>query len=150
MTEGYWKRPEETAKLFEHDWLHTGDMARQDQDGYLYIVDRAKDLIISGGFNIFPREVEDCLSSHPAVAMSAVIGIPDPKWGEAVMAAVVLHPGAEVSEDELKALVREKKGPVQAPKVVQFVERLPLTAVGKLDKKALRAEYWGERDRQVG
>lgn len=150
VTQGYWKRPEETAKLFEHGWLHTGDMARMDEDGYFYIVDRAKDLIISGGFNIFPREVEDCLSTHPAVAMSAVIGIPDPKWGEAVMAAVVLHPGAHASAEELKALVRERKGAVQSPKVINFLDRLPLTAVGKLDKKALRAHYWQGQDRQVG
>lgn len=148
--QGYWKRPDETAKLFEHDWLHTGDMARRDEDGYYYIVDRAKDLIISGGFNVFPREVEDCLSTHPAVAMSAVIGIPDPKWGEAVMAAVVLHPNATVSADELIALVRDKKGSVQAPKLIRFMDSLPLTAVGKLDKKALRADYWEGQERQVG
>ncbi len=97
-------------------------MARRDADGFIYIVDRSKDMIITGGFNVFPREVEDVLTQHPAVAAAAVIGVPDAKWGEAVKAVVVLKPGASVAPEELIALVREHKGPVQAPKSVEFIE----------------------------
>ena len=146
---GYWKRAEETAEAFRGGWLHTGDMARCDEDGFLYIVDRAKDMIISGGFNVYPREVEDVLASHPAVAEAAVIGVPDEKWGEAVKAIVVLKPGAAVTAEELTALVREKKGPVQASKSLEFADDLPLTPLGKPDKKALRARYWQGQERQV-
>jgi len=146
---GYWNKPEETARALRHGWLYTGDMARADADGYLYIVDRSKDLIISGGFNVYPREVEDALATHPAVASAAVIGIPDPKWGEAVKACVVLRAGANVSAEELIALVRDAKGPVQAPKSIDFIDALPVTGLGKLDKKALRARYWQGQGRSV-
>jgi len=146
---GYWNKPEETEKAFRHGWLHTGDMARRDADGYLYIVDRSKDLIITGGFNVFPREVEDVLTQHPAVAAAAVIGIPDEKWGEAVKAVVVLKAGATVVPEELIALVREHKGPVQAPKSIDFVDALPVTGLGKPDKKVLRAKYWSGQQRAV-
>jgi len=138
VMDGYFNRPEETAAAFKGGWLHTGDIAVRDADGFLRIVDRKKDMIVSGGFNVFPREVEDALSTHPAVAQVAVIGVPDPKWGEAVKAYIVLRADAPASEPELIALVRERKGPVQAPKTVEFVTSLPLTAVGKVDKKALR------------
>ncbi|RCW69602.1 AMP-binding protein [Pseudorhodoferax soli] len=147
---GYLDRPQETAKAFAGDWLHTGDMARRDADGYLYLVDRAKDMIISGGFNVYSSEVESCLAQHPAVALSAVIGVPHPKWGEAVMAVVVLKDGARVEAAELIAHVTDRKGVVQAPKVVEFVDALPLTALDKVDKKALRARYWAGQARQVG
>ncbi|HEY5638290.1 MAG TPA: AMP-binding protein [Burkholderiales bacterium] len=146
---GYWNKPEETAKALRHGWLYTGDLARQDADGFLYIVDRSKDLIISGGFNVFPREVEDVLTQHPAVAAAAVIGVPDAKWGEAVKAVVVLKAGATVPPEELMARVREAKGPVQAPKSVDFVDALPVTGLGKPDKKALRAKYWAGQGRGV-
>jgi fatty-acyl-CoA synthase len=112
--------------------------------------DRAKDMIISGGFNVYPREVEDCLSRHPAVAMAAVIGIPDPKRGRSCTGRRRLTAGYTTPAEELIALLREKKGAVQAPKVIAFRERLPLTAGGKLDKKALRAKYWRDNERQVG
>ena len=147
---GYLDRPEETAKVFAGDWLHTGDMARRDVDGYFYLVDRAKDMVISGGFNVYSSEVESCLAQHPAVALSAVIGVPHPKWGEAVMAVVVLKAGARVEAAELIAFVTERKGVVQAPKRVEFVDALPLTALDKVDKKALRARHWAGHDRQVG
>lgn len=150
VTAGYWNRPEETAHAYRHGWLHTGDMARRDAHGFLYIVDRSKDMIVTGGFNVFPREVEDVLTSHPAVAAAGVIGVPDPQWGEAVKAVVVLRPGASVDPAELIARVREAKGPVQAPKSVDFVESLPVTGLGKPDKKALRAAYWAGTDRAVG
>jgi len=146
---GYWRRPEETAQAFRHGWLHTGDLARRDDAGFLYIVDRSKDMIVSGGFNVFPREVEDVLTTHPAVAAAGVIGVPDDTWGEAVKAVVVLRPGMHVEAAELIALVREAKGPVQAPKSVDFVASLPLTGLGKPDKKALRAAYWGGAARGV-
>jgi fatty-acyl-CoA synthase len=124
-------------------------MARRDADGYLYIVDRSKDMIISGGFNVYPREVEDVLSQHPAVSAAAVVGVPDPKWGEAVRALVVLRVGAAVAAEELIALVRERKGAVYAPKAIDFVAALPVTGLGKLDKKAIRAPFWQGQQRGV-
>ena len=148
--EQYWKRPEQTAETFKGGWLHTGDVARADERGYLYIVDRKKDMIVSGGFNIFPREVEDVLSSHPDVAMAAVIGVPHEKWGEAVAALIVAKPGTRPAADALMQLVKDRKGGTHAPKQVEFVDSLPLTAVGKVDKKVLRAKYWAGQARQVG
>jgi len=139
VMDGYLNKPAETEVAFQGGWLHTGDIAVRDPGGFLRIVDRKKDMIVSGGFNVFPREVEDALSTHPAVAQAGVIGVPDAKWGEAVKAFVVRRAGAQVGEAELIALVRERKGAVQAPKSVEFVDALPLTPVGKLDKKALRS-----------
>ncbi|MCW1429921.1 AMP-binding protein [Novosphingobium sp. JCM 18896] len=138
---GYLNKPEETAQAFAGGWLHTGDVAVRNADGYLRIVDRKKDMIVTGGFNVFAREVEDVLVEHPAVRQAAVIGVPDPKWGEAVKAVVVLEPGSAVEAELLIAAVRERKGSVQAPKSVDFVEALPVTPLGKPDKKALRARY---------
>jgi fatty-acyl-CoA synthase len=149
VMKGYWNKPEQTEEALAGGWLHTGDVARADDEGYLTIVDRKKDMIVSGGFNVFPREVEDVLSSHPAVSAVAVIGVPDDKWGEAVKAVVVLRPGAEVSPDDLAALVKERKGAIHAPKSVDFVDAIPLSPLGKPDKRALRAGYWGGADRQV-
>ena len=157
VMKGYWNKPEETAQALRHGWLYTGDMARRDADGYLYIVDRSKDMIISGGFNVYPREVEDTLSQHPAVAAAAVVGVPDAKWGEAVRALVVLRPGVAghapadpvVLAAELTAWVRERKGAVQAPKAIDFVDALPMTGLGKLDKKAIRAKFWQGQQRAV-
>jgi len=149
VMQGYWKQPDLTAGALDGGWLRTGDMAVRDEAGFLYIVDRKKEMIVSGGFNVFPREIEDVLSAHPAVAVAAVIGVPDDKWGEAVKALVVTKPGASVDPAELIALVRDRKGPVYAPKSVDLVDALPLTPVGKLDKKALRAPYWVGRARQV-
>lgn len=138
---GYLNKPELTAEALAGGWLHTGDIAVRDDEGFLRIVDRKKDMIITGGFNVYPREVEDALSQHESVAQCAVIGVPDPRWGEAVKAVVVLRPGAAPCAEDLIALVRDKKGAVQAPKSVEFVDALPLTAVGKPDKKALRTRY---------
>ncbi|WP_040840663.1 AMP-binding protein [Nocardia brevicatena] len=146
---GYLNKPEQTAEATEFGWLHTGDIARQDEEGFLYIVDRKKDMIVSGGFNVYPREVEDVLSAHPAVSAAAVIGVPDEKWGEAVKAVVVLRAGQTVSVEELQALVKERKGAVYAPKTVDFADGIPLSALGKPDKKALRSNYWTESERQV-
>ena len=149
VMDSYWNSPEETARAFKDGWLRTGDVARRDDQGFLYVVDRLKDLVISGGFNVFSREVEDCLAQHSSVALAAVIGVPHPRWGEAVAAFVVLRPGATATAEELIALVHRKKGAVQAPKSLEFVEALPLTAVGKVDKKVLRAPFWGAEGRAV-
>ncbi len=149
MMSGYWRQPELTEEVMRGGWLHTGDLARRDPDGYIYIVDRTKDMIISGGFNIYPREVEDSLMSHPAVALAAVVGIPDPKWGEAVAAFVTLREGATVTEQELVAVVKQQRGGPWAPKRVTFLDQLPLTGLGKIDRKALRAPFWEGRTRAV-
>ncbi|MDQ0376052.1 AMP-binding protein [Amycolatopsis thermophila] len=131
-------------------WVHSGDIGYLDDDGYLYLVDRKKDMIVSGGFNVFPRQVEDVLTQHPAVAHCAVFGVPDPKWGEAVKAVVVPKPGCDVAAGELIDLVKERKGSVWAPKSVDFVSALPLNASGKVDKKSLRAPYWAGQERRIG
>jgi len=150
VMESYWNRPDQTEEVFKGGWLHTGDIARTDERGYLYIVDRKKDMIVTGGFNVFPREVEDVLASHPDVAMAAVIGTPDPKWGEAVTALIVAKAGTRPSADALMTLVKDRKGSTHAPKRVEFVDALPLTAVGKVDKKVLRARFWAGQQRMVG
>jgi len=150
---GYWNLPDETAATFRAGWMHTGDVAREDEDGYWYIVDRTKDMIVTGGFNVFPREVEDVIAEHPAVAQVGVIGTPDEKWGEAVTAIVVLREGQELTDQvvaEIQASVKERKGAVQSPKQVIATDALPLTALGKPDKKALRAQYWAGQERSVG
>ncbi|TWS99404.1 AMP-binding protein [Reyranella sp. CPCC 100927] len=149
LMEGYWQKSQETADAFSGGWLHTGDLAHQDDEGFFHIVDRRKDMIVTGGFNIYPREIEDVLTAHPAVAAAAVIGIPDDKWGEAVKAVVIRRAGATVADRDLIAFVKEKKGSVAAPKSVDFVPRLPTTSLGKPDKKAIRARYWGDQQRQV-
>jgi fatty-acyl-CoA synthase len=146
---GYWKRPDATEEAFRGGWLHTGDVAVQDEDGYFYIVDRTKDMIISGGFNIYPREVEDALMSHPAVSSAGVIGVPDDKWGEAVKAFVVLKTGAVADFETLHAHVKDRRGGPWAPKTVEFVESIAVTGLGKVDRKALRAPYWQGRLRGV-
>ncbi len=143
LMSGYLNKPEETAAAFAGGWLHTGDVAIRSPDGFLRIVDRKKDMIVTGGFNVFAREVEDVIATHAAVRHVAVIGVPDPKWGEAVKAVVVAVPGSTVAAEELIALVRSVKGAVQAPKSVEFVDAIPLSPLGKPDKKALRARYAG-------
>jgi fatty-acyl-CoA synthase len=146
----YWKRPETTAETLKNGWLHTGDIARADERGYMFILDRKKDMIVSGGFNIFPREIEDVLSQHADVAMVAVVGVPDDKWGEAVTAVVVAREGARPNEEELINLVKARKGSAHAPKHIKFVNELPMTGVGKVDKKVLKASFWAGRERMVG
>jgi fatty-acyl-CoA synthase len=137
----YWGDPDQTQEALRDGWLHTGDVARADEEGRLFIVDRKKDMIVTGGFNVYSREVEDVLTANPGVAMATVIGVPDAKWGEAVVALVVRRPGAIVSAETLIREVKECKGPVQAPKAIHFVDQLPTTSLGKVDKKALRTEY---------
>ena len=152
VMEGYNGLPDQTAEAFAGGWLHTGDVGRYDSEGFLHIVDRKKDMIVTGGFNVFPREVEDVISAHPAVAQVAVIGVPDERWGESVKAVVVLRPGQEGNEAlaaELQGAVKQAKGSVQSPKSVDFVPSIPLSALGKPDKKALRQQYWGDQARGV-
>ena len=148
LASGYLGKPEETAQTFRDGWLHTGDVAREDEDGFWYIVDRTKDMIVTGGFNVYPREIEDVIAEHPGVAQVAVIGLPDVKWGEAVTAIIVPRSGAGNDDEavaslveEIQQAVRERKGPVHTPKRVIMAESLPLTGLGKLDKKTLRTQY---------
>ena len=147
--DGYWDQPEETAKVTGGHWFHTGDGGYLDDDGYLVISDRKKDVIISGGENVSSIEVEDVLMSHPAVREVAVIGIPDEKWGELVTALVVTD-GSGVSADELIAHCRGTLAGFKCPKRIEFVDRLPRTATGKLQKFKLREPFWAGRERQVG
>ena len=146
---GYRNKPHESAEALKGGWLHTGDVAREDEQGFLTIVDRKKDMIVSGGFNVFPREIEDVLSAHASVSAVAVVGVPDETWGEAVKAVVVARAGQTVDVEELIALVKQRKGSHYAPKSIDIVDSIPVTAVGKPDKKALRARYWSATDRLV-
>lgn len=139
----YWNRPDETAAALRDGWLYSGDLATRDVGGYLTIVGRAKDLIITGGYNVYPAEVESVLLEHRDVIGATVVGLPHPMWGEAVAAFVVLREGSEVDTDELLTLVRNRKGPVQTPKLLVVVDEIPLTSLGKADRVALRAEYAG-------
>ncbi len=149
MMLGYLNKPEETAKTMKNGWLHTGDVGRRDSEGYVYILDRKKDMVISGGWNVYPKEIEATIHEHPAVADVAVIGVPDPSWGEALKAVVVRHPGKAVTAEEIIQLCKDRKGSIKAPKSVDFVDQIPLTSVGKHDKKALRERYWHGEKRRV-
>jgi long-chain acyl-CoA synthetase len=146
----YWRRPEETAEAFRGDWYHSGDAGYLDEDGYLFLVDRTKDMIVSGGENVYSTEVEQAVASHPAVAQVAVIGIPDEIWGEAVHAVVVLRPDATATEGELIAHTRGLIAAYKVPKTVELrTEPLPLSGAMKVLKRELRAPYWQGRERSV-
>ncbi|MDB5425548.1 MAG: putative fatty-acid--CoA ligase, partial [Phenylobacterium sp.] len=138
---GYWNNSAATAETLRGGWVHTGDIGVMDEDGFVYLVDRKKDVIISGGENIYSREVENALYEHPAVAEAAVIGVPDARWGEAVRAVVALRPGAEVGEPELIAHCQSLIASYKKPQKVIFVEVLPKLASGKIDKKVIRQLY---------
>jgi fatty-acyl-CoA synthase len=153
VMDGYRENAELTAQAFSGGWLHTGDVAVRDSDGFLRIVDRTKDMIVSGGFNVYPREIEDIIAEHPNVSQVAVIGVPDRKWGEAVTALVVSRGETAPEPAELIEMVAARKGKFQAPKHIEFVDSIPQTAVGKPDKKALRARFaqrTSEADRLTG
>jgi fatty-acyl-CoA synthase len=145
----YWKMPEETAEALKNGRYYTGDIGVYDEDGFIYLLDRKKDMIISGGFNIYPAEIENVLMGHPAVLEVAVVGIPDDLWGEAVCAHVVLHEDEKVTEEELIGFAKEKLAGYKKPKVVKFVDSIPRTAVGKIMRKDIRAPYWEGRARQI-
>ncbi len=150
---GYWNKPAETAAALDPDgWLHTGDAGYLDADGYLYIHDRVKDMVVSGGENIYPAEIESVLMAHPGVADAAVIGVPHDKWGETVKAVIVRDPGPEgeaLTEDEVVAYCRERLAHYKCPTSVDWVEALPRNPSGKILKKDLRAPYWAGRERRV-
>lgn len=149
-TSGYWKLPDATAKTIDPDgWLHTGDAGIMDEDGYVYIQDRIKDMIISGGENVYPAEVENAMFGHPSIAEVAVIGIPSDRWGEEVKACVVCKPGAELDEGDLIAYTRERIAAFKVPKTIDVIPEMPRNASGKILRRQLRDPYWEGRDRQV-
>lgn len=149
ITPGYWQQPEATAAVLKDGWYRSGDMAKRDVEGLYYIVDRAKDMIVSGGENIYSAEIENVLSTHPAVGMAAVIGVPDARWGEAVKAVIVAKAGHQVVEAELLQWCRERLAGYKVPKSVDFEESLPLVPSGKVSKKDIRARYWEGHSRSV-
>ena len=146
---GYWRRPDLTDATIRNGWMHTGDVAMWDEDGYLFIVDRAKDMIISGGENIYSTQVEAAIHQHPAVLESAVFGIPDDEWGEAVKAVVVLKPGQTATAEDIIAKASEHLASYQKPKSVDFVDSLPKAPTGKILKRELRDPYWQAEEKQV-
>jgi acyl-CoA synthetase (AMP-forming)/AMP-acid ligase II len=149
ITKGYWRQPETTASVLQDGWYRSGDIARCDADGLYYIVDRAKDMIVSGGENIYSAEVENALSTHPKVAAVAVIGVPDPRWGEAVKAVVIAKDGG-ADADDLIAWCRERLAGFKVPKSIDFADSFPLVPSGKVSKKDLRSKYWEGEGRGVG
>ncbi|GGO04053.1 long-chain-fatty-acid--CoA ligase [Microbispora rosea subsp. aerata] len=138
IMKGYYNRPEATAEVMKDGWFRTGDVARRDEDGYYFIVDRAKDMIIRGGFNVYPREIEEVLMTHPDVSLAAVVGVPHDSHGEEVKAYVIRKPGATITEEELVAWCRETMAAYKYPRIVEFRESLPMTATGKILKRELR------------
>ncbi len=146
---GYWQRPDLTAETLRDGWMHTGDVAVWDEEGYIFIVDRAKDMIISGGENIYSTQVEAAIHQHPAVLESAVFGVPDAQWGESVKAVVVLKPGMQATEQEIIAAASEHLASYQKPRSVDFVDSLPKAPTGKILKRELRDPYWNQGERKV-
>ncbi len=149
VLEGYWQQPEESAKALAGGWFHTGDGGVIGDDGYLTIMDRKKDVIITGGENVSSIEVEDALFSHPAIAEVAVIGVPSEKWGETIKALVVLAPGEEATEADLIGWCKERLAGYKAPTSVEFRDELARTATGKLQKFKLRQPYWADQGKQI-
>ncbi|MBW2313447.1 MAG: AMP-binding protein [Deltaproteobacteria bacterium] len=149
VTPGFWKRPELDRERLRDGWLRTGDLGRMDAEGYVFLADRKEDKIITGGFNVYPAEIEGALSEHPAVAECAVFAIPDPKWGEAVRAAVTLRPGHDVEPEELVAFCKEHLARFKVPKAVDVLDELPKSGVGKILRRALRKPWWKGQERGV-
>lgn len=148
---GYWRKPVETAAMIDADgWAATGDLGRLDGDGYLYIVDRKRDMIVTGGYNVYPAEVENAIASLEEVQEVAVVGVPDDRWGEAVKAVVVLRPGTSLTEADIAARCTERLAGYKKPRSVDFVTELPKTGSGKLMRRAVREPYWAGRERSVG
>ena len=146
----YWNRPKETEEAFRGGWYHTGDMGKLDKEGYLYLVDRVKDMIVTGGENVYSVEVENAIASHPAVGQVAVIGIPNEKWGEQVHAIVVLKEGQQATEEEIVEHARQAIAGYKVPKSVEFRdEPIPLSGAMKPLKRELRKPYWEGRERSV-
>ncbi len=149
VTKGYWKLPEETKKSIKDGWLYTGDMAVIDEEGYVTIVDRKKDMILTGGENVYSTEVENVLYMHPAILECAVVGVPDQKWGEAVKGIVVLKPGQKATDQEIIQFCKERMAHYKAPKSIDFIGALPRTGSGKIHKKGLRDKYWEGYEKKV-
>jgi long-chain acyl-CoA synthetase len=139
IMKGYYKRPDATAAAMRNGWFHSGDLGKLDEDGYLSIVDRTKDMIIRGGFNVYPREIEEVLMTHPAVSLCAVIGVPDERLGEEVKAFVVCRSGVDVTEEGMLMWCREQFAAYKAPRTIEFRDALPMTATGKILKRSLRS-----------
>jgi long-chain acyl-CoA synthetase len=139
IMKGYWQRPDATAEAMRNGWFHSGDMARTDEDGYFYIVDRKKDLIIRGGYNVYPREVEEVLYEHPKIREAAVVGLPHDEWGEEIGAAIVLHEGEQLSPEEVSAFVKERIAAYKYPRIVWFLDELPKGPTGKILKREIEA-----------
>ena len=137
IMKGYHGRPEDTAAVLRDGWFRTGDIGRRDEDGYYYIVDRSKDMIVRGGFNVYPREIEEVMMTHPAVSLVAVIGMPHEEHGEEIKAVVIRQPGADLAEDELVDWCRERMASYKYPRVVEFRDELPMTSTGKILKREL-------------
>lgn len=149
LFKAYWKMPEETAAAFKDGWFHTRDMATMDEEGFVYIVDRKSDMIISGGFNVYPREVEEVLMAHPGVAETAVIGVPDDIWGEAVKAFIVPREGIKLTEEDVIQYCRDKLAGYKKPKSVDFVKEIPKNVYGKINRRELKEIFWKGEGRQV-
>jgi acyl-CoA synthetase (AMP-forming)/AMP-acid ligase II len=149
VTPGYYKDAEETARSKAFGWHHTGDIGRKDKEGWIFIVDRKKDLVISGGFNIYPSEIEGAILSHPAIQDCAVIGVPDEKWGEALKAVVQLKPGAKFDEEELKEHCRKTLARFKVPKTFDIWPELPRSPAGKVLKRKIREPFWEGKSRAV-
>ena len=150
IMQGYWNLPEATAKTLKDGWLYTGDAARMDNEGFVYIQDRIKDMIVSGGENVYPKEVENALFEHPEVADAAVIGIPSERWGEAILAFIVTRSGEPIDDEEILSFCRERLAGYKVPRQVEFLAAIPRNATGKILKKDLREPYWEGRARRVG
>src|SRR5437016_7369478 len=146
---GYWRKPEETESALRGGWMHTGDGAYMDEDGYVHIVDRIKDMIISGGENVYSAEVENAVAQHPSVATCAVIGVPDDEWGERVHAVIVLKQGVVASVEDIRQHAKGIIAGYKAPRSVEFVDALPVSSTGKVLKRELRARHWDGADRAV-
>ena len=149
LTVGYWNLPTETSKVIKDGWLHTGDYGKVDEEGYVYIVDRKNDMIISGGKNIYPREIEEVLYRHDAVLEASVIGVPDEHWGEAVKALVVLRPGKTATDEEIISFCRQNLASYKKPRSVEFRQELPKNPTGKILKRLIRDEYWRGREKKI-
>jgi len=149
VTQGYWNAPEATAAAIRNGWLHTGDMAKADERGFIYHVDRKKDIIISGGMNVSAREVEEIIYLHPGVRECAVIAVPDDHWGESVKAVISVRDGQRVTSEEIVKLCREHLASYKRPRSIDFVEEFPKSGMGKILKRELKLKYWANRDRLV-
>jgi acyl-CoA synthetase (AMP-forming)/AMP-acid ligase II len=146
---GYWNQPEITREAVRNGWMHTGDGGYMDEQGYLYIVDRIKDMIVTGGENVYSSEVENIIAKHPAVDSCAVIGVPDDELGERVHAVVVRKPGEELTTQQLREFCKQYIGGYKTPRSTEFVDALPLSGAGKVLKRELRKRYWPELERSV-